>query len=185
MQIAEYYTIRRAVRDNAPAPDAAATEAMEIELRAALLATGMFHSVEVGRTDDPDRLVIAMVGFAPGMDASEAAVALARVWTKHVAYGFWRAQTIRVDKGHIELQGATRLSLQGHYCTVHLIAEERPEPAVLPSTHAATQAVIVHRPVAGRPTPSTGLGQTASAALPVPPVRRSRRWITGRSATVA
>jgi hypothetical protein len=142
MQIAEYYTIRRAVQENAPRPDAAAIAAMETELHAALRATGLFHSIEVGHTEDPDRFLIAMVGFAPDLDASEAAVALARVWTKQIAYGFWRAQTIRVDKGHVELQGATRLSLQGHYATVHLIAEEAAEPANHP--------VVVTRPSACR-----------------------------------
>jgi hypothetical protein len=172
MQIAEYYTIRRAVQDNAPAPDEAATTAMEIELRAALLATGMFHTVEVGRTDDADRLVIAMVAFAPGIDASEAALALARLWTKQIAYGFWQAQTIRVDKRHVELQGATRLSLRGHYCTVHLIAEEAPEPV----TRAHTVPLATHRPAAGRPTPSTGIVATAATPQSVEPVRRSRRW---------
>ncbi len=167
MQIAEYYTIRRAVQDNAPAPDAAAVAALETELRVALRATGLFHSIEVGHTDDPDRLLIAMVGFAPEIDAAEAALALARMWSKQIAYGFWRAQTIRVDKGHVELQGATRFSLRGHYATVHLVAKEAPEPATLP---------VVVRPQSGRPTPSTGIGAAAPApTAPVPRVRRGLR----------
>lgn len=163
MRVAEYYTMRRAVQNSAPAPDDAAVSAMEIELRAALLATGIFHSVEVGRTDDQDRLIIAMVRFDPAVDAAEAALALARLWTKQVAYGFWRAQTIRVDKGHVELQGATRLSLEGHYATVHLIAQEAPAPALA--------APRVLRPATGRPTPSLGIGQRPA----VQPVHRARR----------
>jgi hypothetical protein len=177
MQIAEYYTIRRAVQSSAPAPDETAVAAMEIELRAALLATGLFHTVEVGRSDDRDRLVIAMVRFAPEVDASEAALALARLWTKQVAYGFWRAQSIRVDKRQVELQGATRLSLHGHYCTVHLVARATPQPA--------TRPVVVQRPAPGRPTPSTGIAQTAAAVVSAQPVRRSRRWLGGRPAAVA
>ena len=180
MQIAEYYTIRRGVQSSAPAPDDAAVTAMEIELRAALLATEMFHSVEVGRSDDPDRRVLAMVRFAPEIDSSEAALALARLWVKQIAYGFWQAQTIRVDKGHVELQGATLLSMRGHYCTVHLVAQEAPEPA--------TQPVVVQRPLPGRPTPSTGIPQTPAAVLAVPSaqrVRRSRRWLVGGPAAVA
>jgi hypothetical protein len=179
MRIAEYYTIRRAVQDNAPAPDDAAVAAMELELRAALRATGMFHTVEVGHTDDPDRHVIAMVGFSPDIDASEAALAIARVWTKQVAYGFWRAETIRLDKGHVELQGATRSSLRGHYATVHLIAEESAVPSTRPSP--------LQRPAAGRPTPSTGIGQAAAAmSAPAPVVRRGLRRLTGaRTVSVA
>jgi hypothetical protein len=131
MKIAEYYTVRRGIRNSAPAPDADATTAMQIELRAALLASGLFHTVEVGQTEDADRLVIAMCQFAPETDASEAALAIARLWTKHVAYGFWQANTLRVDKGHVEMQGATRLSLMGHYVTVHLVAVEAPNPVAV------------------------------------------------------
>ena len=144
---------------------------MELELRTALRTTGMFHSIEVGRTDDPDRHVIAMVGFSPEIDASEAALALARVWAKHIAYGFWKAETIRVDKGHVELQGATRFSLRGHYATVHLIAQEAEVPS--------TQPALVQRPAGGRPTPSTGIGQPAVVQAPTPRVRRGRRRHTG------
>ena len=170
MQIAEYYTIRRAVQSNAPAPDDAATSAMEVELRAALLATGLFHTVEVGRTDDADRLVIALCGFAPEVDETEVSEALARVWTKHVAYGFWQAQTVRVDKGQVELQGATRFSLRGHFATTHVVAHAAPVPVA-----------ITVRPPMIRQTPSTGFMQPPIPA-PVPQVRRSRRWLTGRPA---
>jgi hypothetical protein len=163
MQIAEYYTLRRAVQDNAPAPDADATAGMETELRAALLATGLFHTVEVGRTDDADRLVIAMVRFAPEVDAADVAEALAQVWTKQVAYGFWSAETLRVDKGHVELQGATRSSLRGHYLTVHVVAQEAPV------------RLVVRVPTPVRQTPSTGI-----VAQPIPAARARRGWFAGR-----
>ena len=153
MQIASYYTIRRAIQNSAPAPDARATAAMETELRAALLASGLFHTVEVGRTDDADRHVIAMCAFAPEIDAAEAALALARMWNKQVAYGFWQANTMRVDEGHVELQGATRLSIEGHYATVHLIAQEAPAP--IPSRVAAPSAP--ERSVRERRIPSVGI----------------------------
>lgn len=181
MRIAEYYTIRRAVQSSAPAPDAAAVAAMELELRTALRATGMFHTVEVDHTDDPDRLLIAMVGFSPEIDASEAALAIARVWAKHIAYGFWKAETIRVDKGHVELQGATRFSLRGHYATVHLIAEEAAVPSIRPST--STAAAL--RPAAGRPTPSTGIGHAPVATTATPRVRRTGRLTGRRDVSVA
>ena len=160
----DYCTIRRAVQSNAPAPDAGVITGMEADLRAALLTTGLFHTVEVGHTDDPDRLVIAMCAFAPEIDASEAAVALARLWSKHIAYGFWRAETLRVDNGHVELQGATRFGLSGHYATVHLIAQEAPVPV--------RTAVL---PPRTRPTPSIGIPQTHP---PLPPVRRPRRVLS-------
>lgn len=170
MQIAEYYSMRRAIQANAPAPDRAAVAAMETDLRAALLATGLFHTVEVDTTDDADRLVIAMCGFAPEVDIQHAAQALASLWSKQVAYGFWRAQTVRVDKTQVELQGATRYSRQGHYATVHLIAQEAPAPA---------PRIVL--PMHGRPTPSLGIGQhPVPAPVTATPVRRGRRRLLGR-----
>ena len=166
MRIAEYSTMRRAVQSNAPAPDPAAVAALETDLRAALLATGLFHSVEVGSTDDRDRLVIGMVGFAPEVDIQHAAQVLTRLWTKQVAYGFWHAETVRVDKTQVELQGATRFSISGHYATVHLIAQEAPAPAPR-----------ITLPAVGRPTPSVGIGQHP---VPAAPARRTRRWLPGR-----
>ena len=167
MRLSEYCTMRRAVQTNAPAPDATAVAAMQTDVRAALLATGLFHTVEVGATDDTDRLVIAMCGFAPEVDVQDAAQALSRVWGKQVAYGFWQAQTLRVDKSQVELQGATRFSMAGHYATVHVIAQEAPAPA----PH-------ITLPAAGRPTPSTGIGPSSLPAAPT--VRRTRRWFSGR-----
>ena len=171
MDIAKYYSMRRAVQTNAPAPDMRVIAGMETDLRAALLSTGLFHTVEVGHTDDPDRLVIALCSFAPDIDASEAAVALARLWSKHIAYGFWRAENLRVDKGHVELQGATRFGLSGHYATVHLVAQEAPVPA---------RTVVL--PPRTRPVPSTGIRQTHP---PLPPVRRPRRRLLASRLTVA
>ena len=141
MQLAQYYTIRRAIQSNAPAPDRSAVTALETELRAALVATGFFHSVEVGSTDDADRHVIALCAFAPEVDPSEAAVALARLWMKQVAYGFWRAETMRVDQGHVELQGATRLGIDSHYATVHIVAQEAPAPAGAAARPAALRTL--------------------------------------------
>lgn len=143
MQLRHYYTIRRALQDSAPAADRQTLVDIETDLRAAMLATGLFHSVEVGHTDDVDRLVIAMCAFAPEVDPSEAAVALARLWMKQIAYGFWRAETMRVDKGHVELQGATRMSVGGHFATVHLIAQEAPAPTPVLSQPAGPPAAAV------------------------------------------
>ena len=171
MRISEYSTMRRAVQSSAPAPDAAAVASLETELQAALRATGLFHTVEVGRTNDADRLVIALCEFAPEVDADEAARVLSRLWAKQVAYGFWRAEWLRVTKGHVELQGATRASLTGHYATMHLVAKAAPAPA---------------RPVAlparVRQIPSTGIGYTPITAATETARRPRRRLIGGRRA---
>ena len=179
MRYAEYCTMRRAVQSNAPAPDHAAMVAIETELRVALLATGLFHTVEVGLTDDADRFVIAMCEFAPDVDPAVAGEALARLWSKQVAYGFWRAQTLRVDKGHVELQGATRASLSGHYVTTHLVAREAPVPVRTEPVPARTEPV----PARVRQIPSTGI---LPPDLPAStPSRPRRRLLGGRRTTAA
>lgn len=170
MEITEYYSMRRAMQSNAPAPTGDVLIGMQTDLRAALLATGLFHSVEVGRTDDADRLVIAMCGFTPEVDAAEAALALAHLWSKQVAYGFWRVENLRVDDGHIELQGATRFSGSGHYATVHLVAQEAPAPVR-----------TVPLPPRVRQVPSTGIMQAQSVRQSAESARRPRRWF-GRPA---
>ena len=151
MKIADYYKMRRAIQENAPGPAEGVTAALEIDVRGALLATGLFHTVEVGSTDNADRHVIAMCGFAPEIDAAEAALALSRLWSKQIAIGFWQASTMRVDKGHVELQGATRTSLDGPYFTVHLLAQAAPAPAPVLVQHGRRRQVpsITMLPTAG------------------------------------
>lgn len=151
MKLGEYYTIRTAVQDNAPRGDLAAVQTMAEDLSDALESTGLFHTVEVDRTDDPDRLVIAMVGFTPGASALDVNGALLRVWHDRVGYRFWAAETTLVERDHVEFQGATRAGADGHFVTVHVVAQACPVPVrpavVAPATNPAPRPVAETMPV--------------------------------------
>jgi hypothetical protein len=79
--------------------------------------------VEVGRTDDTDRLVISLCQYHPFYSGSEVASVVERAWTERLRYPFWEAHTIRVEDDHVELEAASRAGVGQHYVTVHLVAQ--------------------------------------------------------------
>ena len=144
MKLTDYHALRTGLQRNAsPAGPAAVSELRE-RLGAALAASGLFHTVEADHTDDEDRLVIALAEFAPDVDAAHVAWQLERLWHDVLACPFWSAESIIVEDGHVELQGATRSSQQGQYLTLHVVAQE-----AVPSERPAADVVIPAQP--GRP----------------------------------
>lgn len=169
MQLSDYYKIRTGVQRNAHRADATAVEHAARNLEETLRATGLFHTVEVDRTEDPDRLLIAMVGFAPGVDTHQVSATLERLWLDRVSFGFWAAHHTLIENGHVELQGSTRAGARGHYLTVHVLAQLAAVPAQRLQPVAAAP-VLVAEPVAAAPsrTRSWGrlLGRPAPALAP-------------------
>lgn len=147
MQLTDYHALRTGLQRNGSAAGPEVRAEMADRLHAALVASGLFHTVEVEVTDDIDRLVIALVQFAPDVDAAQAAWQLERLWQDVLAYPFWAAESLLAEDGHAELQGATRSSPQGHYVTVHVVAEA----AVAPER---TAAVVIPTQGSVRPEPS-------------------------------
>ncbi len=133
MQLGEYHKIRTGVQRNAHRADVAALTAVQGRLELALQRTGLFHSVEIGHTQDIDRLLIAMVGFDPSHEAHRISGALQRLWLDKVGYEFWSAHHVLADRGHVELQAASREGAGGHYVTLHVIAQASTAPAAVPA----------------------------------------------------
>jgi hypothetical protein len=129
MRLVDYHKLRRGVQSNARPGVATELRPLEAELQVALLATGVFEDVEVGRTDDVDQLLIALCRFPAETDAEQVAKVLEQVWQDRVRYGFWEAHAASVRKGHVEFQGATRADQRGHYATVHIVAQRASVPA--------------------------------------------------------
>lgn len=159
MNLTDYHALRTGLQRNAsPAAPEAISELQE-RLRSALAGTGLFHTVEADRTDDEDRLVIALAEFAPVVDAAHVASQLERLWHDVLAYPFWSVESILVEDGHVELQGSTRPSQQGRYLTLHIVAQaaapaERPAADVVIPTQGARPAdapVVQSMPTQGRP----------------------------------
>ncbi len=143
MKLNEFYQLRDGLRINAAPATAAESAEVAALLQTTLWGTGLFHNVEVDHTEDPDRLVIAMVEFAPDVPTEDVAFTLEHTWIHRVAYPFWATHSTMTDTGHVELQGAARSSSTGHYVTVHVVAQEAaPRPdAVIPTQAAPTETV--------------------------------------------
>jgi hypothetical protein len=128
MELTHFHTMRTAVQDNAAPASAEELRALEAEVQQTLLATGLFQDVEVAHTDNIDSLVIGMCTFAEDLDEVEVALRLEAMWGSRLSYDFWEAHTLLVDRDQVELEGATRHSLWGHYVTLHIIAQKAPIP---------------------------------------------------------
>lgn len=128
MKLMHFHTLRSGVQINASPATEQALVAMENNLRDALSDSGLFDSVEVEHTDDPDQLVVALCQYRPNLTEDEVAETVERLWDERVSYTFWEVHAMRVDDGFVELEGATRESVVGRYATVHLVAQRSQVP---------------------------------------------------------
>jgi len=128
MRISEYSKLRDGVQVNARPSGTADLRSAAFELRRGLMATGLFADVEVDHTDEADHLVVAMCTFSAELSEEQAAVQLEQVWQR-VRYGYWAVHSTLVDKGQVELQGATLRGVGGPYVTLHVVAQQARIPA--------------------------------------------------------
>lgn len=129
MDLLQFHRMRGALQVNAFPGSGADVATVESTLRDLLMASGLFEEVEVESTEDRDQLVIALCQFRPFYTERDVAVRLEAIWHDRVRYPFWAAHAIRVESGHIEFEAATRFSGDGHYVTVHLVAQRARVPA--------------------------------------------------------
>jgi hypothetical protein len=129
MDLMSYHRVRTGIQVNASPGRAPDLQTLESSLRGLLVASGLFEQVEVGVTDDPDRLVIALCRFRPFYTERDVAERLEEIWDDRVRHPFWEAHAVRVQEGHVEFEAATRAGQQGPYVTVHVVAEKAGIPA--------------------------------------------------------
>jgi hypothetical protein len=129
MDLLQFHKLRAAIQDNAFPGSGTQVVTVESTLRDMLMASGLFETVEVEHTDDLDQLVIALCQFRPFYTEADVADRLEEIWRDRVRYPFWAAHAIRVERGHIEFEAATRHSGEGHYVTVHLVAQRAGIPS--------------------------------------------------------
>lgn len=129
MELLAFHKLRTAIQDNAFPGSGTDLASMEENLRDILMASGLFETVEVERTDDRDKLVIALCAFKPEHSGRDVAEVVEQLWHQRVRYPFWEAHSLIVDKEHVELQAATRIGSTGHYVTVHMVAQRARVPA--------------------------------------------------------
>ena len=135
MELARFHMVRTAVQSNARPGGAADLTAAQDRVWRGLTATGWFDEVEVGATDEVDNLVVAMCTFPEQLLEDRVAQRLVLLWEDRLRYPFWAAHATLVHRGQVELEGASRTSTQGHYLTVHIVAQRGAprDPTQLPA----------------------------------------------------
>ena len=129
MQLVHFHSLRTGVQVNASPASGEELVSMETALRDTLLGSGLFETVEVEYTDDPDRLVIGLCEFRADLTEDEVAAAIERIWDERGRYAFWEAHALVVHPEHVEFEAATRAGHAAHYVTVHMVAQKARIPA--------------------------------------------------------
>ena len=153
MDITSFHKLRWAVQENAHRADPPHAAALQTALEQSLRASRLFAEVEVGRTDDPDQMVIGVCRCADGVAPWEAGVGVERLWGVLALETKWEAHAVGCTDSLMEFEGAVTVDDSGHYITVHLVAE----PAVVPEPAPAAQAPE------GEATPAPSVGATVDA----------------------
>jgi hypothetical protein len=84
----------------------------------------MFARVEVEVTDDPERLLVALVHYRPGTAERQVASFLEAVWITELRLPGLDAFHFLVEPGHVELESTTGDQDNGYFVSLQLIALE-------------------------------------------------------------
>lgn len=151
MNLVAFQGLRSGLKMNAAPATSQVRRVVEVGLRSELLASGLFEVVEVGSSDDVDRLVMALCTYNAGVTEDEARWAIERAWAG-VAFHHWQSHTFLTAEGHVELQAATLDRPAGRFVTLHLVAQ----PAATPQA-----ALPQQRRAPGEAAPALALAHTA------------------------
>jgi hypothetical protein len=109
---------------NVPPASGALIDAAVSRLRQRLVASVMFAQVEVEATDDPERLMVAMVRYRPGTPVRQVCSFLEAVWISELRLPGLDAFHFLAEEGHVELESVTGDQDSGYFLTLHLVALE-------------------------------------------------------------
>jgi hypothetical protein len=129
MNIAAFQSLRNGLQMNAAPATTQVRKVIERGLREELIASGVFEDVEIGGSDDPDRLVLALGTFRADADDETAVLAVEQAW-RALAFDHWQACAFLTEDGHVELQAATLDRPAGRFVTVHLVAQRALTPVL-------------------------------------------------------
>ena len=138
MDQAAFHKLRLAVQENAHPAEPQHSRQLKRYVESALEESGLFAEVELGRTDDVDRLVIGVCRCAHDVLPWEAGMALERIWMTAVLDSRWEAHTVTCTESIMEFEGAFTVDDNGSYVTLQLVAEP---PLVEAPPQATTGAV--------------------------------------------
>jgi hypothetical protein len=120
----EFVRLRAGLTANLPPASGALIDAAVSRLRRRLVSSVMFAQVEVEVTEDPDRLLIAMVRYRPGTPERQVASFLEAVWISELRLPGLDVFHFLTDEGHVELESITGDQASGYFLSLHLVARE-------------------------------------------------------------
>ena len=83
----------------------------------------MFAHVEVEITEDPERLLIAMVRYRPGTPERQVSSFLEAVWISELRLSGLDVFNFLAEDGHVEFESVTGDQVSGYFLSLHLIAD--------------------------------------------------------------
>lgn len=159
MNLIAFQSLRNGLQMNAAPATSQVRKVLEAGLREELLASRLFEDVEIGSSDDADRLVLALCTYSAGVDDEVSARAIERAWSA-LAFDHWEAHAFLVEDGHVELQAATLDRPGGRYLTVHLVAQRAAGAAATGPDAGEVASVVPHQRVS-QPEPAAAFAQIA------------------------
>ena len=107
----------------------------------------MFAQVEVELTEDPERLLVALVRFRPGTPERQVASFLEAVWITELRLSGLDVFHSLTEPGHVEFEAVTGDQDSGYFLSLQLIAlegdaqdfEGRPTTAIPPPGETGSQ----------------------------------------------
>jgi hypothetical protein len=120
----EFLQLRAALTDNLPPARGALIDRAAARLHRRLSSSAMFAQAEVEVTEDPERLLVAMVHYRPGTPERQVASFLEAVWITELHLPGLDVFTFLVEDGHVELESVTGDQESGYFLSLHLIALE-------------------------------------------------------------
>lgn len=136
MHKAGFHKLRLAAQENASPAGELRAMALQREFEQALSGSGLFERVEMGRTDDPDQMVIGLCRCADGIMPWEAGMGLERLWRSITGAFVWEAHSVECTDSMMEFEGAVTIGDRVNYLTVHVVAEAAVVEDVASSEHA-------------------------------------------------
>lgn len=116
--------LRAGLTTNLPPASGALVDAAAARLRQRLVSSVMFARVEVEVTDDPNRLIVALVRYRPGMRERQVASFLEAVWISELRLPGLDVFNFLAEDGHVELESVTGDQASGYFLSLNLIAVE-------------------------------------------------------------
>lgn len=120
----EFKLLREGLTTNLPPASGALLDDAAARLRRRLVSSVMFAQVELEVTEDPERLIIALVHYRPGTPERQVASFLEALWITELRLSGLDAFNFLTDRGHVELEAVTGDHEAGYFISLQLVALE-------------------------------------------------------------